>query len=635
MRRLFLIVFLGALLASCSAPAPVPVSPTIPALPTEIPTVTPIPHGGTLHFALAGLPTDVNAWALFDEAGAGYANYALHVDEYPSLYRLSIPGREFEPFIADGLPSSVMREGSKVFASVSLRAGLQWSDGSSLTARDVAFTVNTALAFRLGLDWLSAYNPERIDYAEAVDDSTVRFYFKSPINVGDWQYGALQGPILSQAFWGHRLGAASALLPAADSYTTLDGLRAAAAELQTRIDADNAQLAAAPGAPGNSAITTRINRTQADLNSLNGQADNLQDDIAAALAAARAALHALEDEGEPTFGPFLRAIPSGDVFTRDANPFYPFEKPHFDRVTYRAHESFSQASQEYEDGGADALLAPRGAGQSTSAPVYPTSSARFLVFNTQRQTLADPALRGALSCLIDRNAMLTGQGWAYDGFVLPGPWQNTELRSACAGLSRLERLQTAVTLLKEAGYSWEREPAEGQAGSGLQLPNGDAFPAITLLTTFPEYDIWRSNAALYIESQTQFFGIPLTRRELSLDALRYAVYSTREYDMAILGWTLSEYPGYLCGWFQADGPFAYPHAKLWETCDTFAAVTDLEMARQTLRAVQAILMKDLPFIPLYLDAGYEGRQRVSYPFDSVLNGSAGLYGAPSLAIPLR
>jgi hypothetical protein len=45
-------------------------------------------------------------------------------------------------------------------------------------------------------------------------------------------------------------------------------------------------------------------------------------------------------------------------------------------------------------------------------------------------------------------------------------------------------------------------------------------------------------------------------------------------------------------------------------------------------------MEDLPFIPLYLQMEFENRLNVTYPFDYVLNGLSGLYGAPAQAIPL-
>jgi ABC-type transport system substrate-binding protein len=229
--------------------------------------------------------------------------------------------------------------------------------------------------------------------------------------------------------------------------------------------------------------------------------------------------------------------------------------------------------------------------------------------------------------------MLSGQEWAYDGFILPGPWQEGDPRSTCSGQSRGERIRKAVSLLKEAGYTWTQEPTLDQAGAGLKLPDGTDFPAVRLLTTSPEYDLWRANSGAYIEMQAQYLGIPLTRQELDIETLRYAVYSTGDYDAAILGWQLSEYPGYLCEWFGEDGLFTYTSEKLKSACLTLGWTTDLGTARQSAREIQSILMADLPFIPLYLHQGFDGRRKVTYPFGTVLNGLSGLYGAPFLAIP--
>ena len=71
MRRLFkAAALLTLLLASCS-PQPVPV-----AEPTGLssPTADQAPaHASEIRFALIGAPTNVNVWALFDEAGASHA----------------------------------------------------------------------------------------------------------------------------------------------------------------------------------------------------------------------------------------------------------------------------------------------------------------------------------------------------------------------------------------------------------------------------------------------------------------------------------------------------------------------------------------------------------------------------------
>jgi hypothetical protein len=46
-------------------------------------------------------------------------------------------------------------------------------------------------------------------------------------------------------------------------------------------------------------------------------------------------------------------------------------------------------------------------------------------------------------------------------------------------------------------------------------------------------------------------------------------------------------------------------------------------------------MEDLPFIPLYQVMQYEAVRNVAYPFEGVLDGLSGLYGAPSLAVPVQ
>jgi hypothetical protein len=165
------------------------------------------------------------------------------------------------------------------------------------------------------------------------------------------------------------------------------------------------------------------------------------------------------------------------------------------------------------------------------------------------------------------------------------------------------------------------------------MPDGTAFPSITLLapavtragSEVPVGDIISVNASSV--------AISLSVNTVNAEDIRYAVYSSGDYDMAIIGWRLSEYPGYLCDWFQISSPFDYGSQNLQAACNSFNSTADLETARQAAFQVQSILLGDLPFVAQYQVTRAEAYRAVKYPFDTLLNGITGLYGAPHLAIP--
>ncbi|OGO39024.1 MAG: hypothetical protein A2Z03_00300 [Chloroflexi bacterium RBG_16_56_8] len=187
--------------------------------------------------------------------------------------------------------------------------------------------------------------------------------------------------------------------------------------------------------------------------------------------------------------------------------------------------------------------------------------------------------------------------------------------------------------MKSAGYTWQKEPTDEQPGEGLILPDGTPLPAILLLAPFETADPQRAAAAQFVEQFLSYIGTPLVAKFASPEDIRYAVYSSGGYDMAIIGWGVSAYPGYLCEWFQPPSPFAYGAGRLESACQALKAAINLETARQSVIEIQSILMEDLPFIPLYQGMIYEAYRNINYPFEHVLDGLSGLYGAPSLAIP--
>src|SRR5688572_5680337 len=289
-RNLGVILFGAFLLASCAPqPAPAPTS-------TVSPTAVPIAHAPEIRFALIGEPHDVNVWELFDESGASYADYALRFEYWPRLYHLAPPDLTFESLAANGMPSPVIQEGEFYSAAVTIRTDLNWTDVSPFTAEDVAFTVNTVLAFELGFDWNAYYSPDYIDRVEVVDSSTVKFIFKQRPNVGVWQYGALQGSIVQKAYWESRIGEAAGLLPDDVLRAELEEARLYLSSVQTRVNDLSTQASAmASVGQDNRAVLAELTKKQNELIFAQNTLDKTLEESAGKFASAQQALFAVND----------------------------------------------------------------------------------------------------------------------------------------------------------------------------------------------------------------------------------------------------------------------------------------------------------------------------------------------------
>jgi hypothetical protein len=206
----------------------------------------------------------------------------------------------------------------------------------------------------------------------------------------------------------------------------------------------------------------------------------------------------------------------------------------------------------------------------------------------------------------------------------------------CADLTEANpgsQVTRAVQFLKSAGYSWSVEPTDESPGRGLILPDGQPFSSVVLLSLSKEIDPFQAHEAELIQAGAKHLGIPLSVIYVGPYDIHYAVFSTQNYDMVILGWKLSLYPGYLCEWFGGQGQFESNGTDLESVCDSLKVESDLQFARSHAFKIQSLLVDELPFIPLYADLDYEIYDDIYYPFQSVLGGFDGLYGAPAFAIP--
>jgi ABC-type transport system substrate-binding protein len=274
-----------------------------------------------------------------------------------------------------------------------------------------------------------------------------------------------------------------------------------------------------------------------------------------------------------------------------------------------------------------------------------SSDLHVFIFNQVKNSLTDIALHQAIACLIWRPNLNGISEMPLASFVLPGNdfWRSASSEIPCADISDQEfglRLKRSIQILRSAGYKWDTEPSWNDAtnkaipGKGLVLLNGQSVPPATLVITAADLDQMQIVQADYIKDKANLLGIPMAVQYLpGFEELRYAVFSSHQYDMAIIGWRVSEYPGYLCDWFGDGNPFGYHSDRLQSACEALNLTTDLDEARKQVFEIQSVLTEDLPFIPLYSGLTYDAYRNISYPFPSVLGGLSGVYGAPSLAIP--
>ncbi|MGE5073352.1 MAG: ABC transporter substrate-binding protein, partial [Anaerolineae bacterium] len=551
--------------------------PTVPAA-TQRLAATTLPRSPEIRFALVGSLTGANVWALFDSKGTSYNDYAIRFEYWPRLYHLTIPEGQFQPLAANGMPSAVQAEGALFAATVSLRPDLQWTDGTRFTAEDVAFTVNTALAFELGFDWRSYYDPEWLDHAEALDAQTVKFFFKKAPSLAAWQYGALQGPIVQKAYWAPRIAEASALLPGADSLRQVDDIKQRITLIQEHV---NELIASGRTATGEQArqLQIELEHQQGDLDEARNTLAKVSDAVDAAMDAARRSLYSVDAKDEPTLGSWMQHGYADGRWTNTANPALPFGPLHFDRAVYIFYPDEALAVTAFKRGDVNGILVPGGlspalaqgniaAGQLTTNA---SSSTHFLVINPARPLLGDPVLRRALFCAIDRLGLAAQLQAAPQFGWIPGNDASAGalLAAACGeGSDASKAVEPArpVAMLKAAGYSWTSEPASNQAGEGLSAPYGGALPPLVLLAPREQIDPQSAQAAKSIQQAAAYLGISISVEPVDPAEIRFALLNDHNYDLAIAAWRLSTYPGYLCDWFGADNPFGYSAFQITADC---------------------------------------------------------------------
>lgn len=173
----------GVVATACGgSPAPAPAAPAAPAAgqpaapaPAAAPGLKSVPRERTLVLMFGGDGTQFTDVELGNPYATGATHQIGSAALWEPLFFYSAFGDEEIPWLGTGYTYNE----DFTEAVITLREGVEWSDGMPFTARDVAFTVNMLIANAPALTRSPAVRAA-VQEAVVVDDLTVQLIFNGP-----------------------------------------------------------------------------------------------------------------------------------------------------------------------------------------------------------------------------------------------------------------------------------------------------------------------------------------------------------------------------------------------------------------------------------------------------------------------
>ena len=571
--------------------------------------------------------TTTNYWAYLGSSGDGtiWNGYVLGGGQ-PALFSYSDQRFDWIPSLAADFPTPLQEDtiGGQTFwtTEVTLKEGMMWTDGTEVTAEDFVFTVQTVVDLELSANWASIVDRKFLERVEAPESHKVRVVFKKKPGLSIWQFGLAFSPLLSKAYWEPVVQEAKAqgeLLeqqkflfahipenePSAGGYTFTQWEKAAFAEKTRNDDYFFSGVTVTEYANG-------------------------------AFAESKPGAFDFSAYGEPT-GEKVLEYTGG---------------PHADATIYSIYGNQETAVLALNKGDIDFIMNPLGLQKGLQAQVAgqpnievaenSSNGFRYLGFNYRKAPMDNKSFRHAVATLIDKEFLTSTvlQGVAIPMYTtVPegnGFWYNPDVAFIGKGLSRQERVEQAVTLLKDAGFTFETEPVVSEDGSfmeqqgeGLRMPNGELMEELTLMAPSAGYDPLRSTFAIWIERWLNDVGIPVKAQLTGFNIIVERLSDHENLDMWMLGWGLSLYPDYLEAFFHSSNAGedglnvgGYSNPEFDALADALLEETDLEEARKQVFQMQEFLADDLPYVVLFTTPLLEAYRsdRLEFPYTQVLDG---------------
>ena len=576
----------------------------------------------TLIYGILDEPKALNVWVDYGPHAITWSKYVFS-HKYRSLYRFAHVTLDFVPDLAAKLPK-ISHEGTYVVYDIELRKGLRWSDGTPITAQDVAFTLNSAVELiknhGLGGNWHVMVNPDFFEKAVVVNDLEVKLYFKK-VGALSVEFGTLMAPIIQKAYWEPHVDKVLNGGEKIDYLYSVDTIE--------NPDPSSGPFILVRWEKG-AFIELKAVENYFD----KGYTEEHYENGAIVLRHTKGYLW----KSKPEEGKMTLKVVMG---------------PFVDGIIYRVYADKASAVHALVTGEIDMILSPHGLQEGDLEEIRragdikviysPGANLRYLGFNLRRYPMNLSSMRKAILYITDMDYLasriLKGTVVLTDSIVPPTNvfWSNPNVRLLDHSLSHVQRLKMACEILKKAGFRWKTEPKFSgdkliRGGKGLVGPDGKPIEEIVLIAPTESYDPVRASIALYIEKWANEIGVPVKAMYMDFKAIIGKVWYERDFDMYILGWGASITPDHLIRYFMSSSEFnptGYSNPKYDDICEKLLR-SDLLNARAYAYDLQEILAEDLPIIPLYTPMISEAfRKVVKFPYLHTFSGLQSVYGLPA------
>jgi ABC-type transport system substrate-binding protein len=616
-------------------------------------------------------PVSLNYWNYLGPGSSVWTSYIV-AGQAATLYTLSDQRFDFVTALATDLVEPVDNGDGTFSMTVEMVQDAVWSDGEPITAHDVVFTQNACMDLKLTQNWPNQCWPSVHSETVALDDYTVEFTFTEAPSLGTWNAGVALAPILPEHFWADK---------AAEAYSFVEGVEEPTIERPEDCEAEDAdaEACAAWAAYDESFVNARRTLYEADATGAPVYGGYTTDTLELGAFAQRTANENYYFKGaeivEYDDGTWVLNHPNGttwqlygDAAGEETLRFT--SGPYAPNIIFSIYGSQDAAFLALANGEVDYVINPLGLsrglreqaekGEGITTYTNADYGMFYLAFNMRKYPQSLPEFRQAFDIIIDKefvvNNVLQGTVFPMYSTMPPGNgfWHNPAVQenNPYIGLTREERVNQAVQVLKDGGWSWTQDPAWDEdlqdvvPGEGLTMPNGEPMPAMTVLGPGPAYDPIRATFNQWISEWAREMGMPVESELTGFNTILGPVFVDADFDMYILGWSLGNvaFPDYYESFWHSrndtavSGNYNTPglnSADYDALVDEFMTTSDLERAQELVFQMQEMLADLRPYIPLFYKQVYDlARDNLVFPYTENLGGLESLQGMQTDAQPL-